>query len=81
MITILPGFVRTRMTKGMALPSVLTAEAKQVAEAIFRAVVEKPREVVYVKPVWLVIMVAHQSPSGNDFHEASNLDHALEVPR
>jgi decaprenylphospho-beta-D-erythro-pentofuranosid-2-ulose 2-reductase len=57
-ITILPGFVRTRMTKGMALPSVLTAEAKQVAEAIFRAVVEKPRDVVYVKSVWRVIMVA-----------------------
>ena len=44
------------MTKGMALPGFLTAEAEQVAHAIFRAVAEKPREVVYVKPVWLVIM-------------------------
>jgi decaprenylphospho-beta-D-erythro-pentofuranosid-2-ulose 2-reductase len=55
-VTVLPGFVRTRMTKGMALPGFLTAEAEQVAQAIFRAVAEKPREIVYVKPVWLVIM-------------------------
>jgi decaprenylphospho-beta-D-erythro-pentofuranosid-2-ulose 2-reductase len=55
-VTVLPGFVRTRMTKGMTLPDFLTAEAEQVAQAIFRAVAEKPREIVYVKPVWLVIM-------------------------
>ena len=55
-VTVLPGFVRTRMTKGMALPGFLTAEAEQVAQAIFRAVAEKPREIVYVKPVWLMIM-------------------------
>jgi decaprenylphospho-beta-D-erythro-pentofuranosid-2-ulose 2-reductase len=55
-VTVLPGFVRTRMTKGMALPGFLTAEADEVAQAIFRAVAEKPREIVYVKPVWLMIM-------------------------
>jgi short-subunit dehydrogenase len=56
-LTVQPGFVRTRMTKDMALPAFLTAEAKQVGEAIFRAVVEKRREVIYVKPIWLIIML------------------------
>jgi decaprenylphospho-beta-D-erythro-pentofuranosid-2-ulose 2-reductase len=56
-ITVQPGFVRTRMTKAMALPGFLTAEAKQVGEAIFRAVVVKPREVIYVKPIWRIVMI------------------------
>jgi decaprenylphospho-beta-D-erythro-pentofuranosid-2-ulose 2-reductase len=56
-VTVLPGFVRTRMTKGMALPGLLTADPEEVARAIFGAAVKKPREVVYVKPVWLMIMI------------------------
>jgi short-subunit dehydrogenase len=55
-ITVQPGFVRTRMTKGMTLPSLLTAEPDEVAEAIFRAVTVKPRDIIYIKPIWLIIM-------------------------
>jgi len=55
-VTVKPGFVRTRMTKGMALPALLTAEPEQVAEAIYSAVEVHPRDVVYVKSIWLVIM-------------------------
>jgi decaprenylphospho-beta-D-erythro-pentofuranosid-2-ulose 2-reductase len=55
-VTVKPGFVRTRMTKGMALPALLTAEPEQVAEAIYSAVEVQPRDVVYVKSIWLVIM-------------------------
>lgn len=55
-ITVKPGFVRTRMTKDMELPGLLTAEPEQVAQAIFKAVTARPRDVIYVKPVWLVIM-------------------------
>lgn len=54
-LTVLPGFVRTRMTEGMDLPARLTAEPGKVADAIFSAV-SKNRDVIYVKPVWRLIM-------------------------
>jgi decaprenylphospho-beta-D-erythro-pentofuranosid-2-ulose 2-reductase len=55
-ITVKPGFVRTRMTKGMKLPGLLTAEPEQVAASIFKAVTAHPRDVIYVKPIWLFMM-------------------------
>lgn len=54
-ITVLPGFVATRMTDGMPLPARLTATPAEVAAAIVRAVRWR-RNVVYVKPVWWLIM-------------------------
>lgn len=54
-LTVLPGFVRTRMTDGMDLPPRLTAGPEQVAEAIFAAV-SKQRDVIYVKPIWRLVM-------------------------
>lgn len=54
-ITVLPGFVATRMTADMDLPRPLTAQPAQVAEAVFRAV-KRRRHVVYVLPVWRVVM-------------------------
>lgn len=54
-ITVLPGFVATRMTEGMRLPAALTAQPKEVADAILKAV-ERGGDVVYVRPVWRVIM-------------------------
>lgn len=55
-VTVKPGFVRTKMTAGMKLPGPLTAEPGEVAEAIYRATAVRPRDVVYVKPVWLIVM-------------------------
>lgn len=55
-VTVKPGFVRSRMTKGMKLPAALTAEPEQVAEAIYRAVEVRPHDVIYVKPIWFVVM-------------------------
>lgn len=55
-VTVKPGFVRTRMTKGMKLPGPLTAEAAEVGEAIYLAAVARPRDVVYVKPIWRIVM-------------------------
>lgn len=55
-VTVKPGFVRTRMTAGMKLPGPLTAEPEEVAEAIYRASVTRPRDVIYVRPVWRVVM-------------------------
>jgi short-subunit dehydrogenase len=54
-VTVLPGFVATRMTEGMDLPARLTAQPGEVAEAVLRAV-ERRRDVIYVRPVWRVVM-------------------------
>lgn len=55
-ITVLPGFVRTKMTAGMALPAILTAEPEELGRAILNAV-ENSRDVIYVRPVWRFIML------------------------
>jgi decaprenylphospho-beta-D-erythro-pentofuranosid-2-ulose 2-reductase len=55
-MTVKPGFVRTRMTAGMKLPPPLTAAPQEVAEAIFRAQAKR-RDVIYVRPVWRWIML------------------------
>ena len=54
-VTVLPGFVDTRMTAGMDLPKKLTAAPKEVGAAVRRAL-EGQRDVVYVKPVWRLVM-------------------------
>lgn len=54
-LTVLPGFVNTRMTAGMALPAKLTAEPAEVAEAVFKAAT-RGRNVIYTKSIWWLIM-------------------------
>jgi short-subunit dehydrogenase len=54
-VTVLPGFVDTKMTEGMDLPKRLTAAPEEVADAIVAAV-RKRKDVVYVKPLWRVVM-------------------------
>jgi hypothetical protein len=56
-ITVLPGFVNTKMTADIKLPPLLTASPEQVADAIERAVTRK-KNVVYVKWFWQWIMLA-----------------------
>lgn len=55
-VTVLPGFVQTRMTAGMDLPHALTAQPRDVALAIVDAV-EKRRDVIYVFRIWRLIML------------------------
>ncbi len=55
-VTVLPGFVATQMTEGMDLPSKLTAEPNEVADAIARAI-ERKKDVIYVRPIWRLIML------------------------
>lgn len=55
-ITVKPGFVRTRMTANLELPSRLTATPQEVAAAIFRAY-RRNQDHVYVLPVWRYIML------------------------
>ena len=55
-VTVLPGFVATRMTEGMDLPTKLTAQPSEVADAIARAV-ERKKDVIYVRRIWAIIML------------------------
>lgn len=54
-ITVNPGFVRTRMTEGLQTPGMLTAEPEQVARAIYRAWC-KHYDVIYAGPIWRLVM-------------------------
>lgn len=56
-VSVKPGFVRTRMTAGMKLPGPLTAEPDEVARAIFEAAENGRADVVYVRRVWRVVMM------------------------
>ena len=56
-VTILPGFVRTKMTEGMDLPGALTAEPEKVGSDILKAY-RRSKDVVYTPFIWRLIMTA-----------------------
>jgi decaprenylphospho-beta-D-erythro-pentofuranosid-2-ulose 2-reductase len=55
-MTVKPGFMRTKMTEGLKLPSPVTANPTQVAEKIFKAM-QKRKNSIYVLPIWSLIML------------------------
>ncbi len=55
-VTVKPGFVDTKMTKGMDLPKKLTAKPNEVAKDIFNAQ-QKGKDIVYTKWIWRYIML------------------------
>ncbi len=55
-LTVKPGFVRTKMTEGMELPARLTAKPEEVARDIFKAQL-KGKNVLYTKWIWKWIML------------------------
>jgi short-subunit dehydrogenase len=55
-LTVKPGFVKTRMTEGMDLNPALTAEPEQVAADIIKAW-EKGRNTLYTRWFWRWIML------------------------
>lgn len=55
-LTVKPGFVKTKMTEGLNTPGLLTASPKVVAKKISKAIVRK-RNTLYVLPVWGMIML------------------------
>jgi decaprenylphospho-beta-D-erythro-pentofuranosid-2-ulose 2-reductase len=57
-LTVKPGFVRTRMTAGLKLPPLLTAEPEEVGRAIFDAAETGRADIIYVRPVWRMVMGA-----------------------
>jgi short-subunit dehydrogenase len=54
-MTVLPGFVYTKMTEHLTLPKLLTAKPEEVANAVYNGVVNS-KNIVYVKWIWKWIM-------------------------
>lgn len=54
-VTVLPGFVYTKMTEHLELPKLLTAKPEEVATAVYNGVKNK-KNIVYVKWFWKWIM-------------------------
>ena len=55
-MTVLPGFVYTRMTENLDLPKLLTAKPEDVAKAVYEGV-KKKTNILYVKWFWRYIML------------------------
>ncbi len=55
-MTVKPGFCRTKMTENMELPGALTAEPEQVATAVFKGL-EKERNTIYTLWMWRWVML------------------------
>ena len=53
-ITVIPGYIDTRMTKGLNLPSILTSSPKILTYKIFR---KMSHSVIYCSHRWYVIML------------------------
>ena len=58
-LTILPGYVRTKMVSGRKLPPLITATPEQVAADIVRAM-ERGQDVLYTIWMWRYIMLVTQ---------------------
>lgn len=54
-ITVLPGYVATRMTEGMPTPGLLTVQPDEVGAAILAAERGR-RDVIYVRSIWRLVM-------------------------
>ncbi len=55
-LTIRPGYVDTKMTRGMELPKSLTASPEAVAASIVKNTLGGSRNIVYVKAIWRPLM-------------------------
>lgn len=54
-LTVKPGFVKTRMLENMKTPDVLTADPKDVANEVFEAIKDK-KNTIYTKGLWRPVM-------------------------
>ena len=55
-MTVKPGFVNTKMTEGMDLPKLITAQPNEIAKDIFKAQRNKKNS-IYTKKRWALIML------------------------
>lgn len=65
-VTVLPGFVYTKMTEHLKLPKLLTASPNEVGDAVYKAVKDRSN-VIYVKWFWRYIMMVITSVPENLF--------------
>ena len=65
-LTVIPGYVSTKMTEGLKLPLILTSTPYQVAEIVFNAIINK-KNVVYAPKIWRYIMFIIKSLPENLF--------------
>ena len=54
-VTVIPGYVATKLTSNINAPKKLMAQPEEVGEAIVKAV-KKRKDIIYVKPIWRLIM-------------------------
>ena len=59
-LTVKPGFVETKMTKGLNLPKKLTAQPSEIADDIFAAQKNK-KDILYTRWIWKYIMIVIKS--------------------
>jgi hypothetical protein len=59
-LTVSPGFVRTKMTEGLELPDFITASPKKVANLVFKN--SKKSKAVYVFPWRMIMMIISNIP-------------------
>jgi decaprenylphospho-beta-D-erythro-pentofuranosid-2-ulose 2-reductase len=55
-MSVLPGFMKTKMIDGIATPRILTAEPDYASRRIYKAYTRKS-DIVYIYPVWKYIML------------------------
>lgn len=55
-LTVKPGFMDTKMTEGLDLPKILTAQPEKAAKATIKAI-EKGKDTVYILWMWKYIML------------------------
>lgn len=55
-LTVLPGFVYTKMTENLNLPKLLTAQPDDVANSIYNGI-KKKKNIIYIKWFWRWIML------------------------
>ena len=58
-ITVKPGYVRTKMTKNLKLPELLVTSVEKTGEIIFNSYLKK-NKVVYVPGYWRYIMIVYK---------------------
>ncbi|MEX2230982.1 MAG: SDR family oxidoreductase [Cyclobacteriaceae bacterium] len=63
-LTVKPGFVKTKMIENIATPGILTASPKTVARKISKAILKK-KNTIYVLSIWeLVMLIIKMIPEG-----------------
>lgn len=55
-MTVLPGYVSTKMTRSMKLPNFLTAQTNELANYLLKAI-KKKKDIVYFFPIWKIILI------------------------